>query len=212
MGLTVTLVNIFCEERRALVAVDTAVGGSKGKLVGAQASKLWVLPHGGLLIVGRGALLFFGAIALRLAGATDPPIGLSFDEAPHFLPETIRDAWTARQMTVRAPTDEGEPERDTLYIVGWSESRQRMAALAIEVCDGKIKGKPKRVERVIAPDFGTETAAAPIETHGQMLEVARRQVFSRPGDAVIGGSLHVAELTMTDGQFCAAVRDMGPIE
>lgn len=207
-----TLVNIHLEPRRALVACDTAIGNSKGQLIDGAASKLWVIPSGRLVVTGRGGLLFTACVATYLAGAAEPLIGLSFDTAPRFLPEAVRNAWAAERTAYPVSAADAGDALHTLYLCGWSDKRQSMAAACVGLRNGSIESMTL-ARTIVAPSFQAEAdATPPMATDAEMMDVARRQVFSRNGDEGIGGSLHVAELTMNDGRFCAAVRDLGPIE
>lgn len=208
-----TLVNIHLEPRRALVACDTAIGNSEGQLIDGAASKLWVIPSGRLVVTGRGGLLFTACVATYLAGAAEPLIGLSFDTAPRFLPEAVKNAWLAERTAYPVSAADAECRRlHTLYLCGWSDKRRSMAAACVELRNGSIKSMTLAAT-IVVPRFQAEPdVTPPMATDTEMMDVARRQVFSRGSDEGIGGSLHVAELTMNDGRFCAAVRDLGPIE
>mgnify|MGYP000935902209 CR=1 FL=1 len=207
-----TLVNIHLEQRRALVACDTAVANSRGQRIAGSASKLWVIPSGGLVVTGRGGLLLTACVATYLAGGAEPLDGLSFDTAPRFLPEAVKNGWLAERTAYPASAAYAGDALHTLYLCGWSDKRQSMAAACVELRNGTIEGM-KLAGAIIAPSFQAEPDAAPqMATDAEMMDGARRQVFSRSSDEGIGGSLHVAELTMIEGRFCAAVRDLGPIE
>lgn len=120
-----SLLNLWCSPKRAIVAVDT-LGGAPGDEARLELSKLFYLPHLNVVIAGRGFLgiaQFVFNECLQRQG--------DFDAFEEELPDMCRRGreWlisTASEKGVQLPLDARSME---VAFVGWSERAKSMRAL-----------------------------------------------------------------------------------
>jgi hypothetical protein len=198
-----SLVQVWLEDERARVAVDTCVyrtAPGVGEEVGVG-SKLIALPHAGLVLAFRGAdLAFFQVFAqLYLTAGND-----SFDETVGVLPVRVQHAASQfpRGLSPMASSCE-------LHVVGYSRKEQRFASVLFEVDlrAGKAEATPLTGPCRVAPGFNSVPA---LSTDEGMMELARAQLAwmrdNEPKRAT-GGRLLVADVTHAS----VSIRDVGEI-
>jgi hypothetical protein len=193
----VSLLNVWIEPGRALVAVDTAGAMfSASELVArTEASKMLHLPHQNVILAARGETYFFGFVfgAIHHGG-----LGNDFDELESgiaaALPSLLQQ-YLLYQGTGGLDRSNMEIE---LVLVGFSKKRNRMAGCAYELWPGDSAFKATGIDlwRIGPWDAGWPKAPMPNDDLMMRL-IARDQVkhmrATHP-DCAIGGRLLMAEL------------------
>lgn len=193
-----TLLNVFVDADRALVAVDTR---TKVQFPGEEpheSSKLLLIPHSGLLIAGRGYIAFLAEVQNSLAVSTGD---VHLDVALGFMPQLLKHA---EQLTVtRFPPQPDDPYAfgpQQILVVGWSREHSRMLAvnfLQKEAGDGFDRIDVECMSAAPWDEAGQGPYPA-LNTQAGMKAAARSQVrFFNPRhpDQPLGGRLVVAEVT-----------------
>lgn len=184
-----SLCNIWIEENRALVAVDT-IGFADGKSV--EASKIFAIPHASVVFAYRGQRIFFVNILLHsmlLDGAD------SFDLLSDRLPELIERFVDAIRRD--APADRLQEMGCELAMVGWSDRSVCMRGITyiFRNVDQACEVRPMESNVRIAPGV---PHVPDLDTASAMLELARRQIKYaqefHPESPPMGGRLIVAEV------------------
>jgi hypothetical protein len=114
-----SIVNVWVEDRQALVGVDTEGQGLDGQRRQGL-SKVLALPAAGAVCAGRGNLLYLNAVFGACLAS-----GFDFDELGDHLVEIAADVFE-RVLPLLSAAGATDPEVQELVLVGWSARAQRM--------------------------------------------------------------------------------------
>lgn len=193
-----SLLNLSVFEDRALVAVDVLGGSASRNHKPEKFTKLLPLTHSDVILCGRGFYALTGTLAALALGQPD----VDFDAIASDHRDNVLDVWS-KLAAARAGNEPvpGFMRKSDVAVVGWSESRGRMACswAVLELSEGAevvrctVDEPPCR----LAPgEAFSETPACP-STDSQMLELAKTQVawWSRKmPELPMGGEIVIAEL------------------
>lgn len=115
-----TIVNVYADENRALIAADTHFAGPGGTFEGC---KLLPLPHLNAVVAARGYLPFIATVFSAFL-----TFGRDFDAIGGNIPSVMDQI-----RRVHGASWEGDQE---IFVVGWSRSRGRMALMQFRLADG----------------------------------------------------------------------------
>lgn len=159
-----SIVNLWRDDNGILVVVDTNGRTPEGRF-GADFSKLVMVPHTRCLLAARGERVLFALFVAQVMAS--PEFIGSYDQMVPLVPE----------MMARMESDEHDEAMILeLYVMGWSDELQRMAARVFKQSPGS---------ELEITDIGTASGyGAPID-EGDMEE----EIFSIPFKAVDNQSL-----------------------
>lgn len=189
-----TLCNVWLEQDRALVAVDTTSLSHVGPY---ESSKLAILPHAHCVLTMRGSGWIFVQIVGSLIMAAGP---IDHDSIADLIPAICNQC-----AANRPPQLVGWQAALELRVVGWSEQRKRMAAslFVINLEAGTcVRHDITRCQ--VAPAMNPVSSFGDLEG---MMELSRKQVTANSGAPGFGGHLLVAELTPDS----VTIKDAGKI-
>jgi hypothetical protein len=189
-----TINNLWLEDDRALLAVDTACVGDDGRQF--HGTKLSVLAHAQCVIAGAGTHQALHVIAVT---ALQSPEVADFDSAADFVAQGINA--TFANLAAHVP-GMANLQKQEVHLVGFSRRQQRMAAVSfkqesmqqgfarVDVTGGFLLPWG---EQLGSPpdDLSTDDAMAAL-MHRQIMFTAKHHPQHLAG---VGGSMIVAEIT-----------------
>lgn len=212
-----SIVNVWMERGRGLLAVDTRAENDSRHLPGGSyvqhdAAKMIVLPHAHMVLANRGDLAFFQWFNGTLV--TEPfswSIDLFAERAAALCDEIYR-----ARMAQFAALYANRPFETEIYAVGWSEKLQEVVCYLCHRDQGASQFTCERVESwCAAPQahdvWPTAERTPPFDTEPRMIAAAREQVRyfrSLHPDRPIGGKLILASVTR-GGIETRTVADLG---
>lgn len=205
-----SLVNVYLEPERALVAVDTLAGMAPAVPVnertqealarcsdGLHTAKCNYSPHINTVIAGRGDNLF--AVALFSALQTATP--QNFDDAAAITPQLLESVRVQVTELRKQMAGIERFEGAEVVMVGWSPALKRMEGVRWTRWPSSSSFEVKRIGRALMlPDAEWEQTPDAPDTLEKMERVARDQVAYvkrryPAGQYLCGGSLLVTEIT-----------------
>lgn len=196
-----TILNVWIEDERALLAVDTISHHSFGGMI--LSSKVVPLVHANTLIAYRGSNLAFLQLFAQIMLDRETS---SYDQIVDSITMTAARASANWQPTAPAGS------LAQIYVVGWSEATDRFEGRSydIDLSEGWIDPHSAIDRCRLTPGSGIE-AVPSLGSPEAMMAVARHQLEwmhkTTPAEAT-GGQLVLAELTR---QGCS-IRSLGNIK
>lgn len=200
-----TILNVWVERERALMAVDTEIVMPWGQRH--QCAKMIPLIHLNAMIAARGHLVFFAYLFKALHCEALSDFDALLDRMPRMLPLADEDARKAvRQLGV---TDTGFLDNQTIVACGWSAKAGRMFAREWSQDDLARGFISEHVEPFFVSPWDPSIDHIPDPTtHAAMAVLAQAQcklMREKAPDAAAGGKLIVAEINQRGMQIWRGV-------
>ena len=185
-----SLVNVWIEQNKALVAVDTNGLGLVETGENEEWSKLLTIPHIGAVFAARGQRLTFINLFAQCSFAFN---GLTFDHLIESLPSLIK------SVISLTPNDMKDMDMTTdVYVIGWSPKQQRISAYQYNINIAEQRWSASEITNCRIAPGGNISSVPVLDTIEAMVDIANKQItYVReefPGTP-IGGRLLIAEIT-----------------
>jgi hypothetical protein len=195
----VTILNVFVERERALMAVDTI--GQRADGSRAMVAKMLLLPHANAAVACRGHMSFIAGVWATLLQTPG-----DFDALAEILPvtcESVHELFKLYLAESKEVLDArfGNGDEQYIVIVGWSSRHNEMRAFELRRNGGDGRFVSRAIKSVyIAPWTSDLAASHPRPATGDLMEalfLAQQSLYEREAPhATPGGALIVAEIRL----------------